>query len=57
MIKKFYNSYFAYFLMYNFYFLSYALFSSLISIYMLGLGFFRFFFCVHVDSTSHWSVK
>ena len=39
MIKKFYNSYFAYFLMYNFYFLSYALFSSLISIYMLGLGF------------------
>lgn len=39
MIKKFYNSYVAYVLVYTFYFLSFALFSSLISVYMLDLGF------------------
>lgn len=39
MFKKFYNSYLAYVLVYTFYFLSFALFSSLISVYMLGLGF------------------
>ena len=33
------NSYFAYFLMYNFYFLSFSLFSTLISVYMMDLGF------------------
>lgn len=36
---KFRDSYFAYFLMYNFYFLSYSLFSTLISVYMLDKGF------------------
>lgn len=39
MFRKFQNSYFAYFLMYNFYFLSYALFSTLISVYMLDKGY------------------
>ena len=39
MFKKFQNSYFAYFLMYNFYFLSYSLFSTLISVYMLDKGY------------------
>lgn len=38
MFRKFQNSYFAYFLMYNFYFLSYSLFSTLISVYMLDKG-------------------
>ncbi len=32
------NSYFSYFLMYNFYYLSWALFSCLISVYLLGKG-------------------
>lgn len=35
MLAKYKNSYFAYFLMYNFYFLSYSLFSTLISVYLL----------------------
>ena len=39
MFRKFQNSYFVYFLMYNFYFLSYALFSTLISVYMLDKGY------------------
>lgn len=39
MFRKFQNSYFAYFLMYNFYFLAYALFSTLISVYMLDKGY------------------
>lgn len=39
ILKKYQNSYFAYFLMYNFYFLSWALFSTLISVYLLDLGF------------------
>lgn len=39
MFRKFQNSYFAYFLMYNFYFLSYSLFSTLISVYMLDKGY------------------
>ena len=39
MGKKFSNSYFAYFLMYNFYFLSLSLFSTLISVYMLDKGY------------------
>lgn len=39
MFRKFQNSYFTYFLMYNFYFLAYALFSTLISVYMLDKGY------------------
>ena len=39
MFRKFQNSYFAYFLMHNFYFLAYALFSTLISVYMLDKGY------------------
>lgn len=39
MFRKFQNSYFAYSLMYNFYFLAYALFSTLISVYMLDKGY------------------
>ena len=39
MGKKFSNSYLAYFLMYNFYFLSNSLFSTLISVYMLDKGY------------------
>ncbi|MGT2865846.1 MFS transporter [Streptococcus fryi] len=39
MVTKFKNSYFAYFLMYNFYFLSWALFSTLISVNLLDLGY------------------
>lgn len=38
-LKKFQNSYFVYFLMYNFYFLSFSLFSTLISVYMLDKGY------------------
>lgn len=33
------NTYFSYFLMFNFYYLGWALFSALISIYLIGLGF------------------
>lgn len=39
MIKKYHNSYLSYFLMYNFYFLSWALFSTLISVYLLDKGY------------------
>ncbi|GGE25798.1 MFS transporter [Streptococcus himalayensis] len=39
MVRKFQDSYFAYFLMYHFYFLSFALFSTLISVYLLDRGF------------------
>ncbi len=37
--KKYKNSYLSYFLMYNFYYLSWALFSALISVYLMGKGF------------------
>lgn len=33
------NSYLSYFLMYNFYYLSWALFSALISVYLMNMGF------------------
>lgn len=33
------NSYLSYFLMYNFYYFSWALFSALISVYLMGKGF------------------
>ena len=36
---KYKNSYLSYFLMYNFYYLSWALFSALISVYLMGKGF------------------
>lgn len=36
---KYKNSYFSYFLMYNFYYLSWALFSALTSVYLMGMGF------------------
>ena len=36
---KYKNSYLSYFLMYNFYYLSWALFSSLISVYLLNKGY------------------
>lgn len=39
MLQRYQNSYFAYFLMYNFYFLSWALFSTLISVNLLDLGY------------------
>lgn len=39
IISKIKNSYFSYFLMYNFYYLSWALFSALISVYLIGLGY------------------
>ena len=39
MLKKYKNSYLSYFLMYNFYYLSWAVFSALISIYLLDKGF------------------
>lgn len=38
-LKKFKNSYLSYFLMYNFYYLSWALFSAFISVYLLDKGF------------------
>lgn len=38
-MKKYADSYLSYFLMYAFYYLGWALFSSLISIYLIGLGF------------------
>lgn len=38
-MKKLKNSYFSYFLMINFYYLSWALFSSLISVYLMDKGF------------------
>lgn len=39
MVHRFKNSYLSYFLMYNFYYLSWALFSSFISVYLLDKGF------------------
>lgn len=39
MLKRYKNSYLSYFLMYNFYYLSWAIFSALISIYLLDKGF------------------
>lgn len=38
LVSYYHNSYLSYFLMYNFYYLSWALFSSLISIYLLNRG-------------------
>lgn len=39
LLNRYQNSYLSYFLMYNFYFLSWALFSSFISVYILDKGF------------------
>ena len=39
MLKCYKNSYLSYFLMYNFYYLSWAVFSALISVYLLDKGF------------------
>ena len=39
MLERYKNSYLCYFLMYNFYYLSWAIFSALISVYLLGKGF------------------
>lgn len=39
MLERYKNSYLSYFLMYNFYYLSWAVFSDLISVYLLGKGF------------------
>lgn len=39
LLLKYKNSYFSYFLMYNFYYLSWALFSALISVYLMDKGF------------------
>lgn len=39
MLERYKNSYLGYFLMYNFYYLSWAIFSALISIYLLDKGF------------------
>lgn len=39
MLERYKNSYLCYFLMYNFYYLSWAIFSALISIYLLDKGF------------------
>lgn len=39
LVNRFKNSYLSYFLMYNFYYLSWALFSSFISVYLLDKGF------------------
>ena len=39
MRKKFHNSYLAHFLLFNFFFLAYSLFSTLISVYMQDLGY------------------
>lgn len=39
LLDRFKNSYLSYFLMYNFYYLSWALFSSFISVYLLDKGF------------------
>ena len=38
MLERYKNSYLSYFLMYNFYYLSWAIFSALISIYLLDKG-------------------
>ena len=39
LLKCYQNSYLSYFLMYNFYYLSWALFSALISVYLMDKGF------------------
>ena len=39
MLKKFHNSYLAHFLLFNFFFLAYSLFSTLISVYLQDLGY------------------
>lgn len=39
LFKRYKNSYLSYFLMYNFYYLSWALFSSFISVYLLDKGY------------------
>lgn len=39
LLSRYRNSYLSYFLMYNFYYLSWALFSSFISVYLLDKGF------------------
>ena len=39
MLERYKNSYLSYFLMYNFYYLSWAVFSALISVYLLDKGF------------------
>lgn len=39
MLKRYKSSYLSYFLMYNFYYLSWAVFSALISVYLLDKGF------------------
>lgn len=39
MLERYKNSYLSYFLIYNFYYLSWAVFSALISVYLLGKGF------------------
>ncbi|WP_195600485.1 MFS transporter [Longibaculum muris] len=39
LLNRYKNSYLSYFLMYNFYYLSWALFSSFISVYLLDKGF------------------
>ncbi len=39
MLERYKNSYLSYFLMYNFYYLSWAVFSALISVYLLYKGF------------------
>lgn len=39
MLERYKNSYLSYFLMYNFYYLSWTVFSALISVYLLGKGF------------------
>ena len=39
MLERYKNSYLCYFLMYNFYYLSWAVFSALISVYLLDKGF------------------
>ena len=38
LLKCYKNSYLSYFLMYNFYYLSWALFSALISVYLMDRG-------------------
>ena len=39
MLERYKNSYLSYFLMYNFYYLSWAVFSALISVYLLDKDF------------------
>ena len=65
MLKRYKNSYLSYFLMYNFYYLSWAVFSALISVYLLDKGFkasevslvVSTSFDIYVFSTCYWNVK